>query len=126
MKQYINTQKAPEAIGPYSQCVVLNEMVYTSGQLGLIPESMKFPEGGIEAQSKQALHNLKNVLEAAESSLDHVLKITCFIADMNDFAAFNQVYAEFFNQSKPARSCVEVARLPKNALIELEAIAYKA
>lgn len=125
MKTCIHTSAAPEAIGPYSQCIVFKEMVYTSGQLGIIPESMLFPEGGIEPQSKQALNNLQAVLEAAGSSLDNTLKMTCFIADMNDFAAFNKIYQEFFNHASPARSCVEVARLPKDALIEIEAIAYK-
>lgn len=125
MKKTIYTESAPSAIGPYSQGIAFHDTVYTSGQLGLMPDTMTFPEGGIKEQSQQALENLKAVLEAGDASLDSVIKVTCFIADMNDFAAFNEVYNEFFGATKPARSCVEVARLPKDALIELEAIAFK-
>ena len=124
MKKIIYTEAAPAAIGPYSQAVAFHDTLYTSGQLGLIPETMEFPEGGIKAQTRQALQNLTFVLEAAGASLESVIKVTCFIADMNEFAAFNEVYNEFFGESKPARSCVEVARLPKDALIELEATAF--
>ncbi|MBB1272192.1 RidA family protein [Psychromonas sp. SR45-3] len=125
MKKIINTAKAPAAIGPYSQANTFGELVFTSGQLGLDVDSMAFVEGGIKEQSYQVLKNLVTVLEAAGASTDTVIKTTCFIADMNDFTAFNEVYAEFFAENAPARSCVEAARLPKDALIEVEAIAYK-
>lgn len=125
MKTTIYTEQAPAAIGPYSQGIAFQNIVYTSGQIGFIPETMTFPEGGIKAQAQQALQNLKSVLEAGGASLESVIKVTCFVADMNDFAAFNEVYDEFFKASKPARSCVEVSRLPKDALVELEAVAFK-
>lgn len=126
MKTIINTAKAPAAIGPYSQANTFGELVFTSGQLGFDVETMELVEGGIKEQSYQVLKNLVTVLAAAGASADTVLKTTCFIADMNDFAAFNEVYAEFFAKNAPARLCVEAARLPKDALIEVEAIAYKA
>lgn len=126
MKQTINTPRAPEAIGPYSQGIAFKELVFTSGQLPLIPGTMEFAQGGIKAQAYQSLSNLKAVLEEANSSLENVIKTTCFVADMNDFAAFNEVYAEVFgSENAPARSCIEAARLPKDALVEVEAIAFR-
>jgi len=125
MKEIVHTDAAPEAIGPYSQGIAFKHMLYTSGQLGFIPETMSLIEGGIKEQTRQALLNLQAVLEAGDSSLDKVIKVTCYIANMDDFLDFNEVYEEFFSHSKPARSCVEVARLPRDATIELEAIAIK-
>lgn len=125
MKKQIHTENAPAAIGPYSQGMSLDRMVFTSGQLPLEPATMAFVEGGIKAQSQKSLENLKAVLEAAGADLSTVIKTTCFLSDMNDFAAFNEVYSEVFGtENAPARSCVEVARLPKDALVEVEAIAY--
>lgn len=126
MKQIITTEQAPAAIGPYSQGTAYREMVYTSGQLPLVPETMQFVEGGIKEQARQSLENLKAVLEASGASLETVLKTTCFLSDMENFVAFNEVYTEMFGtENAPARSCVEAARLPKDALVEVEAIAYK-
>lgn len=126
MKNVINTELAPKAIGPYSQGTTFEDLVFTSGQLPLDPNSMEFVAGGIEEQARQSLLNLKSVLEEAGASLSTVLRTCCFLSDMNDFAAFNQVYTEVFGvDSAPARSCVEVARLPKDALVEIEAIAIK-
>lgn len=124
MKEIISTTKAPAAIGPYSQAVKVGNIIYTSGMLPLVPETMQMVEGGIEQQTRQALDNLKALLESADSSLDKVIKTTVFIKNMNDFPRINEVYAEYFNGMHPARSCVEVARLPKDAQIEIEVIAY--
>ena len=118
MKNVISTDKAPAAIGPYSQAIEVNGMVYTSGTTGIIPE-------GSVAQAKQALTNLSHLLEAADTSMANVVKTTVFIKEMNDFAAINDVYATFFEGAYPARSCVEVARLPKDVMLEIEAIATK-
>ncbi|MDC5073628.1 RidA family protein [Acinetobacter baumannii] len=126
MKEIICTKHAPEAIGPYSQGIGFQNLIFTSGQLPLIPETMQFPEGGIRAQTYQSLQNVKSILEAQNSSLEYVIKTTCFLADMTDFAEFNEVYQEFFGTNNPpARSCVEAARLPKDALVEIEVIAFK-
>ena len=123
MKNVIQTDKAPAAIGPYSQAVQAGGLLITSGQLPLDPATGAFPEG-IEAQTKQSLTNAKSILEAAGTDMDHVIKTTVFLKDMNDFAAMNGVYATFFGEGGfPARSAVEVARLPKDALVEIEAIA---
>ena len=125
MKKIISIDAAPAAIGPYSQGVEANGLLITSGQLPLDPATGKFPEG-IAAQTKQSLANVKAILEAAGTDLDHVLKTTVFLKDMNDFAAMNEVYATFFTEgSFPSRSAVEVARLPKDALVEIEVIAVK-
>lgn len=125
MKQIISTSKAPAAIGPYSQAVEANGFVITSGQLPIDPATGAFPEG-ISAQTRQSLANVKAVLEAAGTDMDHVLKTTVFLSDMNNFGAMNEVYATFFTEGKfPARSAVEVARLPKDALVEIEVIAAK-
>ncbi|WP_375748766.1 RidA family protein [Vibrio sp. HN007] len=125
MKKIVNTELAPKAIGPYSQGTSLADMVFTSGQLPLDPESMEIVSGGIKEQARQSLVNLKAVLEEAGASLDTVLKTCCFLSDMNDFVAFNEVYTDVFGtEGAPARSCVEVARLPKDVLVEVEAIAF--
>ncbi len=124
MKNVICTDKAPAAIGPYSQAIEVNKIVYTSGIIPVVPETGEIPEGSA-AQAKQALTNLSNLLLAAGSSMDQVVKTTVFIKEMNDFAAINEVYATFFTGAFPARSCVEVARLPKDVMIEIEAIATK-
>ena len=124
MKQTINANNAPAAVGPYVHAVAAGELIFTSGQLGLIPESGQLPEG-VEAQTHQALKNLSAVLEAAGSDFDHVVKTTVFLDDINDFGAVNAVYAEYFKNEVPARSCVEVAKLPKGGLVEIEAIAVK-
>jgi 2-iminobutanoate/2-iminopropanoate deaminase len=125
MKKIIGTDKAPAAIGPYSQATEVNGLVITSGQLPIDPATGKFPEG-IQAQTKQSLTNVKAILEAAGTDMDHVLKTTVFLSDMNHFGAMNEVYATFFTEgSFPSRSAVEVARLPKDALVEIEVIAAK-
>ena len=123
MKKTVYTSKAPEAIGPYSQAVICQGFVYTSGQLPLDPATGTFPEGIAEC-TRRSLNNIKAILEAAGSSMDKVVKTTVFLNDMNDFAAMNAVYNEFFIEgSYPARSAVEVARLPKDAPLEIEAVA---
>ena len=119
----ISTEKAPGAIGPYSQAYEVNGMVYASGQIPVNPADGSIPEG-IAAQTEQSCKNVGAILEAAGSSFDRVFKTTCFLADMGDFAAFNEVYAKYFT-SKPARSCVAVKALPKGVLCEIEAIAVK-
>ncbi len=123
MKQ-IATTAAPGAIGPYSQAIEVNGFVYASGQIPLDPATGVFPEG-ISAQTRQSLTNAKAILEAAGTDLGHVVKTTVFLADMGDFAAMNEVYAEFFQAPYPARSAVAVKTLPKNALVEIECIAVK-
>ena len=122
----ISTTKAPGAIGPYSQAIQAGEFIYTSGQLGLNPATGAFPEGGVKEQTQQALCNVKAILEEAGVSMANVVKTTVFMADMNDFAEMNSVYAEFFTEGQyPARSAVEVAALPKGALVEIETICVK-
>ena len=121
----IYTKNAPDAIGPYSQAVVVNGLVFTSGQIAINPASGNVEAATIEAQTEQVCTNLKNVLEASGSSLEKAVKTVCFLKDMNDFADMNGVYAKFFTEGLyPSRSAVEVARLPKDALVEVEAIAY--
>lgn len=124
MKTVISTSKAPAAIGPYSQAIEVNGMVYTSGVIPVDPATGVIPEG-VEAQATQAIGNLIHLLEAAGSSASNVVKTTVFIKNMDDFATINKIYASFFTGAYPARSCVEVARLPKDVLIEIEAIAIK-
>ena len=119
----IATDKAPAALGPYSQAIRANGMIYCSGQIPINPAAGVIEAKTIEEQTAQSITNLKNVLEKAGSSLAKVVKTTVFIKDMNDFAALNKVYAELFGDAKPARSCVEVARLPKDVLVEIECIA---
>ena len=123
MKQIIATDKAPAAIGPYSQAVKTGNLIFTSGMIPIDPATNTLVEGGIEVQATRAIENLKALLEASGSGLDKVVKTVVFIKDMNDFAKVNEIYATFFTDAYPARSCVEVARLPKDVLIELEAIA---
>ncbi len=118
----IYTKNAPDAIGPYSQAVKANGLVFTSGQIAINPATGNVEASTIEEQTKQVCENLKNVLEAAGSSLDKAVKTVCFLADINDFASFNAVYGECFT-GKPARSCVAVKTLPKNVLVEVEVIA---
>lgn len=125
MKKIISTDKAPAAIGPYSQAIEVNGMIFTSGVIPIDPATNTLVEGDITVQAKQAIGNLAALLKEAGSSCDHVIKTTVFIKDMNDFAKVNEVYASFFTGDCPARSCVEVARLPKDVLIEIEAIAVK-
>lgn len=124
-KTIISTEKSPAAIGPYSQAVEVNGIIYTSGMIPVVPATGEIVEGDVEAQTKQVFENLKALLGAAGSGLDKVFKTTVFIKDMNDFGAINAVYATFFDGDYPARSCVEVARLPKDVLIEVEVIALK-
>lgn len=125
MKKIINTEKAPQAIGPYSQAVEVNNMVFTSGVIPIDPETNTLVTGPIEEQAEQVMKNLKNLLEAAGTSTENVFKTVVFIKNMEDFAKINEVYAKYFTTDCPARSCVEVARLPKDVLIEVEAIAVK-
>ena len=122
-KKIISTEKAPKAIGPYSQAILLENLVFTAGQVGLDPATMELVEGGIEAQTRQVLTNLQHVLESADSGLNFVVKTTVFLQDLRDFATMNSVYAEFFSDNPPARSTVQVAALPKGALVEIECVA---
>ena len=123
MLQAVATKKAPGAIGPYSQAIKISNMIYTSGQLGMDPETGEILSGDIKVETKRALDNLVAIIEEAGTSLDKVVKTTVFVKDMNDFAMVNEVYGEYFSDHKPARSCVEVARLPKDGNVEIEAIA---
>lgn len=122
-KEIISTDQAPAAIGPYSQAVKIGEMVFVSGQIPIDPLSGNLIEGDIKAQTRQVLKNVSAVLSAAGTSIDSVVKTTVFITNMDDFALMNEVYAEFFTSMPPARACVEVSRLPKDVLVEVEAIA---
>ena len=124
MKKVIATDKAPAAIGPYSQAIEVNGMVYTSGIIPVEPATGNIPEGSV-AQADQAFLNMKNLLEAAGTDISQVVKTTVFIKEMNDFGAINEVYAKYFTEPYPSRSCVEVARLPKDVMLEIEAIALK-
>ena len=122
-KQVISTTDAPAAVGAYSQGIVANGFVFTAGQVPLIPGASNLREGGIEAQTRQVMNNIKGVLEAAGSSLESVVKTTVYLADIQDFAAFNAVYSEFFPDDPPARTTVQAGALPLGALIEVEAVA---
>lgn len=122
MSEKIYTDKAPAAIGPYSQAIQIGERILTSGQIAIVPATGNIEAMDIEGQTRQVCENLKQVLEAAGSSLDKAVKTTCFLHDINDFAAFNAVYGEYFTE-KPARSCVGGLQLPKGALVEVEVIA---
>jgi len=122
-KKIVSTEKAPKAIGPYSQAIRTGDLVFTAGQVGLEPVTMELVEGGVEAQTRQVLTNLKHVLESADSGLKFVVKTTVFLQDMGDFARMNMVYAEFFPENPPARSTVQVAGLPKGASVEIECVA---
>lgn len=125
MHHVIQTAQAPAAVGPYSQAihVTTTQTVYTAGQLGMDPQTGNLAEGGVAAQTRQALHNVQAILEAAGASMRQVVKTVVFLKNMDDFAAMNQVYAAFFPEQPPARSTIEVARLPKNGLVEIEAVA---
>ena len=120
----VYTDKAPAAIGPYSQAIIMNGILFTSGQIPVDPATGNIPEG-IAAQAEQSCKNVGAILEAAGSSFDKVVKTTCFLSDINDFAAFNGVYAKYFPEGAPARSCVEVAALPLGAKVEVEVIAVQ-
>ncbi len=124
MQKIISTDKAPAAIGPYSQAVEINGFVFTSGVVPFVPKSGAIPEG-IEAQANQAFSNLRNLIEASGCSMNQVVKTTVFIKNMEDFADINEIYKSYFAEPFPARSCVEVARLPKDVLLEIEAIVAK-
>ena len=121
----VNTNKAPKAIGPYSQAIEANGLIITSGQLPIDPATGEFAPGGIKEQTRQSLTNAKAILEEAGIGLGNVMKTTVFLSDMNNFAAMNEVYAEFFSEPFPARSAIAVKTLPKNALVEVECIAAK-
>lgn len=123
MKQVIHTDKAPAAIGPYSQAIQIGQLLFTSGQVPIDPETGAIVEGGIQEQARQSLNNIKAILNAAGTNMGAVVKTTVFLQNMNDFAAMNEVYAQFFQEPYPARSAVQVGRLPKDALVEIEAIA---
>jgi 2-iminobutanoate/2-iminopropanoate deaminase len=122
-KEIIATKEAPAAIGPYSQAVRVGNLLFTAGQIPLDPATQQIVQGPIAVQTRRSLDNLKAIVEAAGSSLDRVVKTTVFLKDMNDFAAMNEVYATYFTSNPPARSAVEVARLPRNVLVEIELIA---
>lgn len=122
-KNIVQTHKAPQAIGPYSQAVCTENMVFTAGQIGLDPDTMDIVSGGVEAETRQVLDNLKQVLEAANSGLNYVVKTTVFLRDMDDFPKMNAIYAEYFPENPPARSTVAVATLPKGVAVEIDAIA---
>ncbi len=121
--QVIHTDNAPKAIGPYSQAVKAGNMLFVSGQVPFVPETMEIVEGDVKAQTAQSLKNVQAILAEAGLDFSHVVKSTVFIKDMNEFAQINEVYAEFFGENKPARACVEVARLPKDVKVEIEVIA---
>ena len=123
MKTVISTTNAPAAIGPYSQAIRVGNIIFTSGQIPIDPATGAFVEGGIKGQTRQSLLNVKAILNEAGTTMDHVIKTTVFMADMNDFAEMNSVYSEFFNTPYPARSAVAVKTLPKGALVEIEVIA---
>ena len=123
-KQVIKTDNAPEAIGPYSQGIIVGDFVYTSGQIPINPKT-GIMETDIKLATKQSIENIKEILEEVGTSLENVIKTTIFLKDLNDFNVVNEVYATYFNENNPARSCVEVARLPKDAVIEIEAIAIR-
>ena len=123
MKQVIHTDSAPAAIGPYSQAIQIGDLLFVSGQVPIDPSTGAIVEGDIKSQAQQSLNNLKAILNAAGTNMGAVVKTTVFLADMNDFAAMNEVYAQFFQEPFPARSAVQAARLPKDAKVEIEAIA---
>jgi 2-iminobutanoate/2-iminopropanoate deaminase len=122
-KEIIRTEKAPKAIGPYSVATRFGDLVFTAGQLGLVPETMELVPGGVQAETRQSLTNLKNVLEAAGTSLDNALKTTVYLRDMSDFAAMNAVYGEFFGANPPARSTIQAGGLPKGGAVEIDVVA---
>lgn len=125
MKEIIKTSLAPQAIGPYSQAIMIDNILYTSGQIALDPATGKMVDGGIEEQTVRVMENLKAILEAAGMGFDNVIKTTVFITNMDDFQKVNEIYGKYFGENPPARSCVEVSRLPRNALVEIELIARR-
>ena len=125
MKKIISTEKAPAAIGPYSQAVEVNGLIFTSGVIPIIPSTGELVQGGVEEQAEQAVGNLAALIEAAGARVEDTIKTVVFIKDMDDFAKVNEIYSRYFKEECPARSCVEVARLPKDVLIEIEAIVAK-
>ncbi len=125
MKKIIKTNEAPAAVGPYSQAIMLDDFLFTSGQIGLDPKSGKLVEGGVEGQSKRVFENLSALLKEAGMDFSNVVKTMVFIKDINDFGKANEIYAGYFKEDLPARSCVEIGALPKGALIEIELIAHK-
>lgn len=125
MKKIISTPKAPAAIGPYSQAIEVNGLLFTSGVIPIVPSTGESVEGDIEAQAEQAIGNLAALIEAAGAKIENTIKTTVFIKNMDDFTKVNEIYAKYFTTDFPARSCVEVARLPKDVLIEIEAIVEK-
>jgi 2-iminobutanoate/2-iminopropanoate deaminase len=126
MKKIVSTPKAPSAIGPYNQATTFDKLVFTSGQIALDPATMEIVAGGVQEQTKQVMENLKAVLEEAGSSFENVLKTTCYLSDMDNFVAFNEVYGQYFkSETAPARSTVAVKTLPKNVLVEVDFISYK-
>ena len=120
----ISTDKAPAAIGPYSQGIIAGDFFYASGQIAIIPETGELADNTIEAQTRQVMENVGRLLEAAGADYSKVVRASCFLADMGDFAAFNEIYGSYFSEHKPARSCVAVKTLPKNVLCEVEVTAY--
>jgi 2-iminobutanoate/2-iminopropanoate deaminase len=125
MKTIINTDAAPKAIGPYSQAIMVDGFLYTSGQIAIDPATGEFVEGGIEAQTERVLENIKAILKAAGMDLSNVIKATLFVTNMGNFAKINEIYGRYFKDNPPARSLVEVKSLPKGALIEIEVVAHK-
>lgn len=123
-KEQVYTKKAPEPIGPYSQAIKINNLVFTSGQIAIDPETGNFIGGEIREQTKQTIRNIEAILEAAGSDISKVIKVTVYLKDVNEFTAMNEVYEEYFGKSKPARSTAESPRLPKDAKIELDVVAY--
>ena len=126
MKQIISTKKAPDAIGPYNQATSFDKLIFTSGQIALNPETMEIVDGGVQEQTKVVMDNLKAVLEEGNSSFENVLKTTCYLSDMDNFVAFNEIYGQYFKaETAPARATVAVKTLPKDVLVEVDAIAFK-
>ena len=126
MKQIISTPKAPSAIGPYNQATAFDKLIFTSGQIALDPTTMEIVQGGVKEQTVQVMENLKAVLEEGNSSFENVLKTTCYLSDMDNFVAFNEVYAQYFPaETAPARATIAVKTLPKNVFVEVDAIAFK-
>lgn len=125
MKKVIKTDLAPKAIGPYSQAIMLGDLLFASGQIAIDPAKGEMVEGGIEAQATQVMENIKNILSAVEMDFSNVIKTTIFLTDLKNFTLVNDIYGGYFTQEPPARSCVEVSKLPKGALIEIEIIAHK-
>ncbi|WP_349763437.1 RidA family protein [Fusobacterium sp. SYSU M8D902] len=125
MKKIIHTDKAPAALGPYSQAIEINGMLFVSGQIPFVPETMTLISEDVKEQTKQSLENIKAIIESAGYSMSDVVKASVFIKNMNDFTAINEVYNEYLGEVKPARACVEVARLPKDVKVEIEVIAVK-